>query len=357
MFLGAAKPALRVILVIEVNTTMKLIYNEHSLKPGIYKILNTHTGRQYIGQAKRFKERWRSHASSLLKGKHQNKFLQADFNKCKEVLGHDDFLEFHVLEVLEGSTKEERNKREEESIGSIYHDLLPDGSRVCYNFKEKTEALERSCYSNTPEETKAKKSDSMKKVWENEVYRSTLAEKAKRFWNTEEGKATASKRAQTIWNDPEHQEAMSLWMKNRMSDPEVKEAAIKSLNTEESVRKRAETYRGRLASEPEFKAKMQAHGRKNIAKRNSSQPVKTYGSVQAPDGTVYRNISHIPTFAKTHGLQKQNLYSLLSGKIKSHKGWILFKENVLLKPLLIVEDNQEEERRGDIGEIRCRVCS
>ena len=336
---------------------MKLVYNEHSLKPGIYKILNTHTNRTYIGQAKELKARWKGHCRSLLAGRHQNRFLQADFNKCREALGHDDFLEFHVLEVLEGSTKEERNKREEEYIGNIYHALLPDGSRVCYNFKEKTEALERSCYSNTPEETKAKKSDSMKKVWENEVYRSTLAEKAKRFWNTEEGKATASKRAQIIWNDPERQEAMSLRMKNQMSNPEVKEATVKSLNAEESVRKRADTYRNRLTSEPEFKAKMQACGRKNIAKRNSSQPVKTYGSVQAPDGTVYHNISHIPTFAKTHGLQKQNLYSLLSGKIKSHKGWILFKENVLLKPLLIVEDNQEAGEEGEIGEIRCRVCS
>lgn len=37
--------------------------------------------------------------------------MQVDFNKTKELLGHDDFLEFHVLEVMEKSTKEERNKQ------------------------------------------------------------------------------------------------------------------------------------------------------------------------------------------------------------------------------------------------------
>lgn len=167
----------------------------------------------------------------------------------------------------------------------------------------------------------------MKRVWENEEYRTKVSEAQTAFWNTSEGKEMASKRAQTIWANPEHQEAMSILMKERMSDPESKAIAVTALNTKETIEKRSQTYRDRLVSEPEFLAKMQAHGRKNIAKRNSSQPVKTYGSVQAPDGTVYPSISHVPTFAKTHGLQKQNLYALLCGKVKSHKGWTLFIEN------------------------------
>lgn len=131
---------------------MRFIYQEHSLKPGIYKILNTHTNRVYIGQAKEFKARWNGHKRSLITEKHQNKFLLNDFRKCSEELGHDDFLEFHVLEIMEGSSKEERNLKEEEWIAKFW-----DKQQLCYNFKQKTEAQERSCFSLTPEETLTKR--------------------------------------------------------------------------------------------------------------------------------------------------------------------------------------------------------
>jgi group I intron endonuclease len=110
---------------------MKFFYEDNSLKSGIYKILNTHTNRFYIGQAKEFKERWKAHKCSLLSGKHQNKFLLSDFNKCKTELGHDDFIEFHVLEVMENSTKEERNKKETEFILEVF-----DNQVFCYNMSK-----------------------------------------------------------------------------------------------------------------------------------------------------------------------------------------------------------------------------
>lgn len=141
---------------------MQFNYEGHSLKSGIYKILSTHTNRIYIGQAKRFKARWSAHRNSLLAGKHQNKFFQADFNKSREELGHDDFLEFHVLEVMEGSTKEERNKREEEWIAQHW-----DKQDFCYNFRQKVGVKERECWSRNPEETKRAISKALKgrKVW------------------------------------------------------------------------------------------------------------------------------------------------------------------------------------------------
>lgn len=116
---------------------MKFNYEEHSLKPGIYKILNTHTNRIYIGQAKEFKARWNGHKRSLIAQKHQNKFLLNDFVKCREQLGHDDFLEFHVLEVMEESTKEQRNQREEEWITKWF-----DNGKNCYNLISKAVSRE-----------------------------------------------------------------------------------------------------------------------------------------------------------------------------------------------------------------------
>lgn len=126
---------------------MQFHYQEHSRKAGIYKIVNTHTGRVYIGQAREFKERWRGHSYSLLRSKHQNRFLQADFNKCREELGHDDFLEFHVVEVMENSTKEERNTREEELLTQWF-----DGGKQCYNLTDRAVSRE-GCPSKDPEET------------------------------------------------------------------------------------------------------------------------------------------------------------------------------------------------------------
>jgi group I intron endonuclease len=137
---------------------MKLIYQEHSLKSGIYKIVSTHTNRIYVGQAKEFKARWNGHKRSLLNGKHQNKFIQADFNKCREELGHDNFLEFHVLEILEGSTKEERSVREKQWIAHWF-----DNGKQCYNLTLKAVSREGS-HNKKPrsEASRAKIADSLK---------------------------------------------------------------------------------------------------------------------------------------------------------------------------------------------------
>lgn len=139
---------------------MQFKYEGLSNLPAIYKITNTHTNRVYIGQAKTLKLRWSDHASSLRSNKHQNKFIQNDFNKCLAELGHEDFLVFSVLEVMKDSTKEQRNKREEELIQEHY-----DNQHFCYNFKDTVCNGERSCRSNTPEETRLKASVSMMQVW------------------------------------------------------------------------------------------------------------------------------------------------------------------------------------------------
>lgn len=142
------------------TSIMKFIYETHSLKPGIYKIINTHTNRIYIGQCLSFKNRWHDHKRHLLYQSHQNKFLLNDFNKSKTELGHDDFLEFRVLEVMENSTKQERNQREEFYIHAIW-----DQQERCYNFKKNIQAKERSCYSKNPKETRRLIANNTQKAW------------------------------------------------------------------------------------------------------------------------------------------------------------------------------------------------
>lgn len=87
-------------------------HDGNSKLSGIYEIRNRLSGKSYIGSAKRIKDRWNIHASSLRSNKHQNKHLQYSFNKGIEYLSHEDFIEFHVVEIMQSSSKEERLGRE-----------------------------------------------------------------------------------------------------------------------------------------------------------------------------------------------------------------------------------------------------
>ena len=87
-------------------------HDGNSKLSGIYEIRNRLSGKSYIGSANRIKERWKSHASSLRCKQHQNKHLQYSFSKAMESMIHDDFIEFHVVEIMQYSSKEERLERE-----------------------------------------------------------------------------------------------------------------------------------------------------------------------------------------------------------------------------------------------------
>jgi len=105
---------------------MKTIYNNHSNKSGVYKIVNLQKNRIYIGSTKTFKVRLHRHTYELRKGSHKNSFLQNDFNKCGE-----DAFEFHVIEVVAGP-KHTRLLKEEEHIAKYY-----DDQELCYNLTKK----------------------------------------------------------------------------------------------------------------------------------------------------------------------------------------------------------------------------
>lgn len=135
---------------------MEFRYNGNANKGGIYKITNTQNGRAYYGSAKGFKQRWSQHASSLRKNKHSNRFLQADYNKCLDENGTENFLIFEVLEVVEDS-KEERLKREENYLKQHF-----DDGEECYNLCTRAISKEGHWPKN-PKETKRKQSEAAKR--------------------------------------------------------------------------------------------------------------------------------------------------------------------------------------------------
>lgn len=281
---------------------MKFNYQESANKPGIYKIVNTHTNRIYIGQAKDFKKRWHDHKRYLLDSRHRNKFILNDFNKCRLELGHTDFLEFHVLEVMEGSTKEERNLREEFYIKAVW-----DHQELCYNFEQKVESKERSCYSSTPEETRKKSSDSAKASRARPEVKAKHVQRMKDQWQEEGRKDQLSERMKEQWEEPGRKESYGQKIKTIWADgSETREKLLE-------VRKRPDLVElfKKNCHTPEALAKMAAKQTKN------------HGKIVSPDGQVFQVIG-LKKFCLEHGLGMSsiaNISKLLKGKVNSVLGW------------------------------------
>ena len=51
---------------------------------GIYKIVNMNNGKVYVGQSKDIETRRLQHFTALDAGKHENKTMQADYNRSRE---------------------------------------------------------------------------------------------------------------------------------------------------------------------------------------------------------------------------------------------------------------------------------
>lgn len=249
---------------------MKFVYQEHSLKPGIYKIVNVHTNRTYVGQAKEFKERWKGHRSSLLSNRHRNKFIQADFAKCLTLLGHDDFLEFYVLEVMEDSSKEERNKRQEWWISEVKkegncYNLLKGTSQTTHVFKN-LESFSKQV------------SETMKMKWQDETYVDLMM-----LARIESGMyESVSQKAKNRWENNEFRQQM----KTKMSSSVLQEAR-------------------------------KQHGLK-IAKKHA----KNYGNVVSSTGEVVR-IVNLTKFCRERGLSRSGFQQLFRGQLHQYKGWKL----------------------------------
>ena len=295
---------------------MEYKYEGHSFKSGIYKIINKLNGRIYVGSAKRFIERWQSHTSSLRNQKHQNKFLQADFNKC----GEEAFV-FEVLEVTEGKSKEERLLIEEGYIKQHY-----DSGDMCYNLCDR--AISRDgCKDKDPEKTRLKRSESSKKMWQNEEYRQKQVEVQRvrmiEQWQNEElrektlqGIREASKRPEVIENRSKAQrgkkipESQKQFLRETVG-PVTKER-WKSPEYKEMVRAR---MLERWRNDPELRKRQS----ENIKK--SSVSAKTY-VLRNPAGEVVTIVNldefcaNYPTKLTSHCLSK-----LYRGKLDKYKGW------------------------------------
>lgn len=265
---------------------MKFNYEGNSQSPGIYKIINTISGRIYIGQAKSFKQRWYGHSRSLRSGKHQNKFIQNDYSKCLEQVGNDDFIEFHVVEVMNESTKAERKEREEHWINQFY-----DKQINCYNFQKIVQGNERSCYSLTPEETRKKQSNSLKKAMEtNPEFKQKSIEQLMKNKSNPVVMGKITQATQQRWQDPEYYNKL-----------------VGVFNKPEHRQKLSSNAK-KLWDDPEY--------RKN--NKVSSKPFH----VVSPEGKHYEGIS-LKKFCRENNLSYDALQKVVRGDTnKTSTGWL-----------------------------------
>jgi len=267
---------------------MLFCYEGNSLKSGIYEIRNRLTGRSYIGQTGEFKERWNyGYKLNLIRNRCHNQFLQNDFNKCVKRFGYEiedlinfdkeilseitNFLEFHILEVLNEGTKKKRKSREK-----YWMKLYTQNGYYLYNFiQEKNGKYSYSA------ESKQKMSASQK-----------------------------GKHQLTIYNNIELLSPDgTLYTKIEGIYGFAQKHDLNESHLVEVLKGKRKTHKGWRLKENECYSLEKTYDVKLIS----------------PKGKIYGPITNLRKFAIKHNLEPSNLYALINEKIYSHLGWKLPK--------------------------------
>ncbi len=246
---------------------MLFFHNNNYSKSAIYEIRNRLTNRSYIGQTAHVRNRWYDYKYTLPKSKNHNQFLQNDFNKCFEQLGHHDFIEFHILESCDNLTQEERFSIEEDWIKNYINE-----GYILYNID-----LE-------PTKNKSFWSDNSKKA----------------------GKKYGRKKGH------KHSEET----KNKMSKSQ--KGHLVSLATRQKLH---DFNIGKPSLGKGFKRL------KSTGMKHHHAKIYTNLNLISPTEESFTRIECLASFCKVHGLLSSNLLKVLNGKRNQHKGWRLVNEN------------------------------
>ena len=334
---------------------------------GIYEIRNRISNKSYIGSASNIRARWSSHARLLKKTTHSNLHLQESFKKNFDVLGHSEFMEFHIIEKMPDSTKKQRLEKETYWIDQATEQY---GRENIYNINLDPMNEQSSIWAKNPEEAK-------EKIRQKAIGRRHTAETKKKLSIAKTGSIPWNKSltgvAPPAWNkgmvgkyhlgppSAETRRKISAANIGKISSEESKrknrESHIgknshwygKGGHTQEAKRKISEAHKGKhLTPQNEFKkgnipwTKGKHHSedvKRKIGAANSGRDrsdikgIKHHGAktvyllndpVISPSGEAFFKIECIREFCKTQGIASSCTFgSVLSGKKKSYYGWML----------------------------------
>lgn len=104
---------------------MAIEINKSLINIGIYRIVNTINGKEYIGSSKNLYKREKKHMHYLAKNKHDNKYLQNAYN----LHGHEAFL----FEIIEECSEDELILKEQAQINTRDFEQLYNLRKVAHS--------------------------------------------------------------------------------------------------------------------------------------------------------------------------------------------------------------------------------
>lgn len=308
---------------------MLFFYDENEKAKGIYEIRNRASNKSYIGQTMDkdgFKGRWRNHINKL-NSKKANQHLKNSYNFYKEMLGHDNFFEFHILEIIENPTATILNERETYWIAEYEKE-----DYILYNVQKNPKRLEKYYWSYTPEQSKEK----LRKI---NTGKKHSEETKKKISLTGTGKHSGA-------NNSNYGKHPSNETRKKMSDSHIGlYRGIDSPNTKFYVNLNLLSPIGELTTEihclAEFcrKYKLEPNNMNALLKgrRKICQGWTMLGSeleknlypglrLLSPSGELITKISNLTEFCKKNNLKYSSMSMVVKGKQKFHNGWELLKE-------------------------------
>ncbi len=220
---------------------------------GIYCILNTVTGKFYVGQAIDIDRRWKHHQHRLRAGKHDSRKLQNSFNKHRE-----SAFEYAVICECQPDDLV--------ALEQLHMDRLCACSRG-YNMSPVAGGSNRGIRRSN--ETKARMSASAKAAKSTPEARRKMSAVFKVVFSTPEQKAKRASQAKASWSNPE--------TRKRMVD-----GILASKSTPEARTRHVAAQRATFAT-PESKAKrsrsaVASHSRPEVRQRHTAAAVVSWSN-------------------------------------------------------------------------------
>lgn len=208
-------------------------------KMGIYKITSNATGKVYIGSSLDLWNRKKRHMSFLKYGKHSNKIIQRIYDKY----GEKDLL-FEFIEYCEKELIVEREQYYINMFRSFDKKIGMNIRRCAYSaldYIPSENTKKKISQSHSTDESKSKRSEISKRLWENKEYREFhLKERKERYKNleyiekrkvsfqSEEYKNKRSEIAKKIWENPESREKLLKERKSRWTEERREKISLKN---------------------------------------------------------------------------------------------------------------------------------